>query len=96
MACEVEIFGQKYVLRSDADEEHVRMVADLVDGKMREVAGASRSVSTQQIAVLAALDLASEVIQGRNLVEQLGAEVAARSEQMTQRISHLVPEVATP
>lgn len=93
MGYQVEIFGQTYTLRADADEEHVRRVAEFVDLKMREVAAASRSVSTQQIAVLAALDIASEFLQGRAAAERLSTEVEARSADMVRRIADLMSEV---
>lgn len=93
MPCQVEIFGQTYALRTDADEEHVRRVARLVDHKMREVAAGARSVSTLQIAVLAALDIASECLQHRDEAGCVAAEVEVRSSAMAGRISDLIPEV---
>lgn len=87
MAYEVEIFGQPYSLRSDAEEEHVRRVADLVDLKMREVASGTRSVSTLHIAVLAALDIASEYMHLEARAESLLAEVEERAEAMARRIA---------
>ena len=86
MAYEVEIFGQSYSLRSDAEEEHVRRVAGLVDLKMREVAAGTRSVSTLHIAVLAALDIASEYMHTEARAESLVAEIEARAEAMVRRI----------
>lgn len=90
--CQVEIFGQTYALRSDTDEEHIRKVAALVDGKMREVAAGTRSVSTVHIAVLAALDLASDCLQYRGEVSQVTSAVEARSEEMMRCIAGLMPE----
>lgn len=96
MGYEVEIFGNRYSLRADADEEHVKKVADLVDVKMREVASGSRSVSTLQIAVLAALDIASDFLQTQSASEQLTATVDARAGTMAQRIEALIREVCVP
>ena len=93
MRYDVEIFGQNYALRVDADEEHVRKVAELVDLKMREVAAASQSVSTLQIAVLAALDVASEFLQTQSASEQFTTVVEARSATMARRLDDLIPEV---
>ncbi len=90
--CQVEIFGQTYALRSDADEEHIRKVAALVDAKMREVAAGTRSVSTVHIAVLAALDLASECLQQRGEVQRVTSAVEARSNELAQRLADLLPE----
>jgi len=93
MVHEVEIFGQTYSLRADADAEHVKRVAVLLDERMREVASAGRTVSSVQIAVLAALDIASEFIQLRDDSRRLAREVEARSDSMTRRIDNLFPEV---
>jgi cell division protein ZapA (FtsZ GTPase activity inhibitor) len=62
-AFQVEIFGHRYSLRTESDEEHVHRVVELVDARMREVASGSASLSPLQVAVLAALGLASEYLQ---------------------------------
>ena len=95
MAFHVEIFGQTYALRSDADEDHVKRVADLVDLKMREVASGSRSVSTLQIAVLAALDLASECMRAEAEVRRLTSAVEGRAEAMAHQIASMTPETCS-
>ncbi len=58
----VRIFGQEYSVRADTNAEHVRQVAELVDEKMREVASRSSQVSTIRVAILAALNLADELV----------------------------------
>jgi len=58
----VRIFGQEYSVRSESDGEHVQQVAALVDEKMREVANASSQVSSLRVAILAALNLADELV----------------------------------
>lgn len=90
---QVEIFGQVYTVRADAEGEHVRRVAELVDRKMREAASAARAVSTLQIAVLAAMDLASELLQERVSTQAWTAEVEQRHEGLARRIDTLLPEV---
>jgi len=94
MVQHVEIFGQTYPLRTDADAEHVRRVAELVDAKMREAAGASRSVSTLQIAVLAAMDLASELLHAQSASADWANQVEKRSDSMARLIDNLIPAVA--
>ena len=93
MGVQVEIFGQTYSLRADADEAHVRKVADLVDLKMREVANGSHAVSTLQIAVLAAMDLASDMLQQQNGEVHLHEQVERRTGALLARIEELVSEV---
>lgn len=57
----VEIFGERYSLRSDtADAAYIREVAALVDSYMRKAASQTHSFSGTRTAVLAALQLADE------------------------------------
>ncbi len=59
---DVRIWGQTFTVASEEKEDHLRRVAEIVDTKMREVsrgAGAS-GISTVDVAILAALNIASE------------------------------------
>lgn len=57
---QVEIFGQSYNLRGEADPSYITELAEYVDGKMREVSSASTTVDSLKIAILAALNIADE------------------------------------
>lgn len=81
---EVEIFGQKYPLRSTEPEEHVRRVAKFVDGVMREVAERTGLVSSLQIAVLAALYIADEYIKCESEKEELRKKLKEQVERLEQ------------
>jgi cell division protein ZapA len=63
---EVDIFGGTYHVRADKNPDHLRGLADLVDSKMKEVAGRVATVDTTRIAILAALNLADELVQSQN------------------------------
>lgn len=59
----IKILGKEYRLRSDADPEHLEQVAIQVDRMLRDV---QRSTpDTQDAAILAALNLASELLKLR-------------------------------
>ena len=89
--CEVNIFGQAFSLRADMDEQRVRSIAEMVDGKMRDVAAASPSASAVQIAVLAALDIASEQSVAQGGAGML-AEVDRRVDEMMAQIDEVAPD----
>jgi len=59
---DVKILGQTFTVASEERDEHLRRVAQLVDKKMREVekAGGSNGISTLDVAILTALNIASE------------------------------------
>ena len=60
---DVRIWGQTFTVASEEREDHLRRVADVVDKKMREVskAGGGNGISTADVAILAALNIASEL-----------------------------------
>jgi cell division protein ZapA len=58
---EVEIYGEKYIVKGDAADEHILQVADYVDIKMNMIAQRNPHLSGKQLAVLAALNIADEL-----------------------------------
>lgn len=59
---EVEIYGSTYHVRGEQDRLHLERLAAMVDGKMREIGSRVATVDTDKIAILAALNLADELI----------------------------------
>lgn len=60
-AVQVKIMGQKFTLRSDDEEEHIRKVADYVDGKMHELSQSTNNPGGKyNMAMLVALNIADE------------------------------------
>ena len=86
----VEIFGAVYSVRGTDDSGYLQELADLVDRKMREVAGHVNTTDTARIAILAALNLADELfrIQKRQDGErgEIREKVAALAEELTQAL----------
>jgi cell division protein ZapA len=59
----VSIYGSDYPIRAQlSDEDYVRKVAAFVDGRMREVNEAMKPSTTLKIAILAALNIADELM----------------------------------
>ncbi len=59
----VKILGKEYRIKTDADPEHIERVAAYVDQVMRDVQ--RNTPDTQNAAVLAALNIASELMRAR-------------------------------
>jgi cell division protein ZapA len=72
----VEIYDQVYHL-SGQDTEHIRGLAARVDSKMRAVAAQGRTVDSLRVAVLAALNLADELVQAGGADVMVGHARAA-------------------
>lgn len=80
---QVEIYGQRYMLRSDQDASWVESVASHVDRKMREIAASTPTVDSLKVAVLAAVNIADEFFQLKlegQAIEDIVAERAGKLE----------------
>ena len=83
----VEIFGHRYVLKSEFPEKQVREVALLVDGRMREVAKGTKAVNTLHIAILTALNIAQDYLQERQKKRELLKRIEVSSERLNEFIT---------
>jgi cell division protein ZapA len=68
----VEIYDQIYQLRG-VEEAHIERLASLVDSKMRSVSAHGATVDSLRVAVLAALNLADELLALRARYDSLVA-----------------------
>lgn len=94
-AVSVDIYDQVYHLRG-TDPKHIERLAALVDTKMRAVAAHGATVDSLRVAVLAALNIADELLALRARYDALAgragtAETAMRSRAGT--LSDLLDEV---
>ncbi len=60
-AISVQIYDQTYHLRGQ-DPEYIHQLASIVDTKMRAVAAQGKTVDSLRVAVLAALNIADELV----------------------------------
>jgi len=74
----VNIFGSEYVLKASENEEYIINIAKYVDEKMRLIDKSNNINSKSKVAILAALNIAEELIQERDnrekLIDQLNEE----------------------
>jgi cell division protein ZapA len=75
----VEVAGQKLTLKTDADEAYVKSLARFVTEKIDEARAATRTVSTQSLAILAAMNVADELYQARRGAADLRRRVREKS-----------------
>lgn len=87
-ALEVEILGQKFTISSDAEEGYMLKVAGYVDGKMQELMQASKSLAKNNVAMLAALNIADEYHRLKDTHEA----VLHRLDQLSKKISTTLTE----
>ena len=82
----VNIFGQDYTLKGGADPAYVQKVANFVDERMQEVAQGSNRPPTVKVAILAAVNIADELLRE----QQKRLESVVDFEDRTVQLSRLL------
>lgn len=90
----VEIYDQVYHLRG-TDPEHIQQLADVVDEKMRAVAAQGTTVDSLRVAVLAALNIADELLAAKARYEALAGS-AGRTQARAGTLAGMLDEVLEP
>ncbi|MFT4415100.1 cell division protein ZapA [Fredinandcohnia humi] len=71
----VDIYGQQYSIIGSESTSHIRLVASIVDDKMREISGKNPTLDINKLAVLTAVNVVHEYIklkeENEELVKQL-------------------------
>jgi cell division protein ZapA len=67
----VNIVGEEYIIRSDADTDHVRELAEAVDERMKAALAMNPRLSRGQAAILVCLSLADDLKKARRRYEEL-------------------------
>ena len=86
----IQIYGKTYSLKSSSSEVNAEEVAGYVDSKMRELGSVSSKTSTLDLAILAALNIAQELME---LKSQAKAKDGAEDEKIRQLIAALDKEL---
>ncbi len=88
---DVEIYGQRYAIRGEADETYIRRLAGLVDGQMRQLAEGMNTTTPSKLAVLTALNLAHQLFESEKKRLQGEADVERRMMSLMESIEEQVP-----
>ena len=86
----IQIYGKTYSLKSSSSEVDAEEVAAYVDSRMKELANACSKTSTLDLAILAALNIAQELMELKN---QAGAKEEAEGEKLRQLVEALDREL---
>ncbi len=89
---EVEIYGQRYVITGEADEEYVKRLANYVDTQIRVLAQGMKTATRAKLAVLAALNITHQLFQAEQTRQEGDAEIDRRTSSLLESIEeHLEP-----
>ena len=86
----VEIYNQNYSIRSDGDNQYILDLADYVDAKMREISSGTLTVDSLKVAILAALHIADEFYQLKNVQAQNDTQLATRSSECAEMLDRIL------
>ena len=89
-AVSVEIFGQRYPIRSSLDAEYVKRLATFVDGKIRAAGDSAPSGDPVRLAVLAALNIADELFRHLESSRTSAGSVAERAEELERLLDRVL------
>jgi cell division protein ZapA len=78
----VQISGNRYPLKTDEDDRFIKTLAAYVDTKMRDAQKSTRTVDTQTVAVLAALQIAEELFSERRDTKELRRSIREKSQSL--------------
>ena len=76
---EISILNQKFLLKKGkASETYIRAIETFVNRKMREIQAKTQSVSTSNVAILSALNIADDYLKQSEQLLDLSDTLAAR------------------
>ena len=78
----IQIYGENYTLKAGDDPSYIKEVAAFVDEKMREISSGGKAVTTDKVAMLAALNIADEFFKSRLEWERRDLETEKKVEKL--------------
>ena len=83
----ISILGKEFMVACPDDERAaLRAAAQLLDGKMREIHDSGKVIGTERCAVIAALNIANELLQSRTQQSGVPAEIDQKLVFLRQKI----------
>jgi len=82
----IDILDQEFTIRTSAEKELVGAAAELVRSRTEEYRSASRTNVKLNVAILAALDIANELLELKSSHQLFRDRVEARSKEMIEAI----------
>jgi cell division protein ZapA len=78
--------GKEYSIKSDVEERYVHQIGEYLNKKVGEILKTTKTVATLNIIILAAMDIANDYFQMRDLNEELTDMVESKSSNLIDYI----------
>ncbi|UCC43559.1 MAG: cell division protein ZapA [Candidatus Zixiibacteriota bacterium] len=88
----VRIFGEDYPIAANGNAAYISKVADFVDSRMRAVSRRSRSQARDKVAILAAMSIASELVEKRDSLSAAESLIASDFDQLLARLDGVIDD----
>ncbi|MBN1380143.1 MAG: cell division protein ZapA [Deltaproteobacteria bacterium] len=85
----IKVLGQEISVLSDSGDEHVTEIVDYINKKAEAIGSHSGNMTTLNIAVLVALNIAEEYFQAKKNEEEFQSQLESRSERLINLISEI-------
>ncbi len=89
----IKIYGKTYTIKTPQGDIDPEQLAEFVDNKMQELSTGSVKLSTLDLGVLTALNVAHELALAKQELETLKEDHENQQKEWNQRVSSLVSEV---
>ena len=83
----VEILGESYTVRTEAAPEHARAVAAHLDQAIRQILASGTLLESNRAAILAAMQITSELFEAR----EAAASLTAKLTELSAEVRHMLP-----
>lgn len=90
----IEVLGHQFFVRTDGDEEHVRRVAQYVNTKSREIMESTQTLSTVDLFIKVAINLADELLLERSWNQVLRQKLQDEVRELINEIDSHLKEVS--
>ena len=83
----VSIYGMEFSVRGGSDPDYTMKVARYVNEKMVEVEKSMQSKSTMRVAILAAMNVADELFQCKEELNNFKEDIGERSQRLMEKVT---------
>src|SRR3989338_8029563 len=87
----IEILGREYFLKSDENDEVIEQIKDYINERIKEISdNVSKNISSTNVLVLLALNIASDFIKEKNKVELQKKFIVNKSKKAIETIDQIL------
>ena len=79
---QIEVMGQKFQLKGTHDEEYIKRIENVLQGKIEEVKTSGGSINTYNLMILVALNLVDDCLKNEDRLNELIQNVEQKSKNL--------------